>query len=234
MPRNLKDNAERAEPTNNKSKRMSNVIFVSGIDTDAGKTYATGWYARQLMNEGHNVATQKFIQTGNTGMSEDIEAHRRIMGIDLMEVDTDHLTAPVIFSYPASAQLAATIDRKTIDLKVIDEATRMLADKFDTVLIEGAGGLMAPIDDDFLTIDYIKTRNLPVSLVTNSKLGSISHTLLCLDAIKTRGIRLHSVMYNAHFDSADKLIANDTYGFISRYLRRNFPDTPLLTVPSIG
>lgn len=213
---------------------MSNVIFISGIDTDAGKTYATGWYARKLMKEGQKVATQKFIQTGNVGMSEDIEAHRRIMGIDLLEADTDHTTAPVIFSYPASAQLAATIDRKTIDLDVIDKATEKLASEFDTVLIEGAGGLMAPIDDDFLTIDYIESRHIPVSLVTNSKLGSISHTLLCLDAIQTHGIRLHSVMYNAYFDSADKLIANDTYGFVSRYLRRNFPGVPLFTVPSIG
>jgi len=212
---------------------MSNVIFVSGIDTDAGKTYATGWYASRLMAEGQKVATQKFIQTGNTGMSEDIEAHRRIMGVDLMDVDTQHITAPLIFSYPASAQLAATIDRKTIDLELVDKATDCLSKEFDTVLIEGAGGLMAPIDDDFLTIDYITTRHLPVSLVTNSKLGSISHTLLCLEAIKTRGIQLHSVMYNSYFDSTDQLIANDTYSFIARYLKRNFPDTPLLTVPAI-
>lgn len=213
---------------------MSKAIFISGIDTDAGKTYATGWYAAKLMAEGEKVATQKFIQTGNTGMSEDIDMHRKIMGIDLMDVDTQHITAPLIFSYPASAQLAATIDRKTIDLSLIDNATECLLREFDVVLIEGAGGLMAPIDDDFLTIDYIVTRHLPVALVTNSKLGSISHTLLCLEAIKNRGLELHSVMYNTYFDSTDQLIANDTYSYIARYLRRNFPDTPLLTVPAIN
>lgn len=57
------------------------VLFVSGIDTDAGKTYATAWLARRWMDRGLSVATQKFIQTGNEGRSEDIEAHRRLAGM---------------------------------------------------------------------------------------------------------------------------------------------------------
>ena len=57
-----------------------NVIFVSGIDTDAGKSYATGWFAKKLMNEGMRVATLKFIQTGQPDVkSIDIDIHRNIM-----------------------------------------------------------------------------------------------------------------------------------------------------------
>lgn len=59
---------------------MSKSIFISGIDTDAGKSYVTGWLAKTLAESGKKVATMKFIQTGNTGRSEDIEVHRRIMG----------------------------------------------------------------------------------------------------------------------------------------------------------
>ena len=55
---------------------MAEIIFISGIDTDAGKSYATGFLARLLAEEGKKVVTQKFIQTGNTGFSEDIELHR--------------------------------------------------------------------------------------------------------------------------------------------------------------
>ncbi|WP_289825909.1 dethiobiotin synthase, partial [uncultured Duncaniella sp.] len=102
---------------------MSKAYFVSGIDTDAGKTYVTGYIARHLMDTGKRVITQKFIQTGNVGFSEDIELHRRIMGTGMLPEDIDHTTAPVIFSYPASAQLAARIDGKEIDLDVIDRAT---------------------------------------------------------------------------------------------------------------
>ena len=58
-----------------------NVYFVSGIDTDAGKSYATGYLAREWYKNGKRTITQKFIQTGNVGHSEDIDLHRRIMEI---------------------------------------------------------------------------------------------------------------------------------------------------------
>lgn len=210
------------------------VIFISGIDTDAGKSYATGFLAKRLMEDGKRVVTQKFVQTGCKDYSEDIELHRRIMGIDPLSEDLDHTTAPVIFTYPASAQLAAAMDGREIDLTAIDRATETLSSRFDTVLIEGAGGLMVPLTDDFLTIDYIATRRLPVALVTNSRLGSINHTILSLEAIKSRGIRLHSVIYNTHFDSTDPTIAADTRGFIERYIGRHFPEAFMTDIPSLN
>ena len=194
---------------------MSHAYFISGIDTDAGKSYVTGYLAAKLIEKGVSVVTQKFIQTGNRDFSEDIELHRRIMGIDPLPEDLDHTTAPVIFTYPASAQLAARIDGKKIDLNVIDNATAKLKSKYDIVLIEGAGGLMVPITDEIFTIDYVESRQLPLLLVTNGVLGSINHTILSLEAIKNRDIKLEAVLYNEHFDT-DKVIAEDTRAFISR------------------
>lgn len=211
---------------------MSHTYFISGIDTDAGKSYVTGYLAAKLIEKGVSVVTQKFIQTGNQGFSEDIELHRRIMGIDPLPEDLDHTTAPVIFTYPASAQLAARIDGKKIDLNVIDNATAKLKSKYDIVLIEGAGGLMVPITDEIFTIDYVESRQLPLLLVTNGVLGSINHTILSLEAIKNRDIKLEAVLYNEHFDT-DKVIAEDTRGFISRYMKKHFPNVPLYFIPSI-
>lgn len=211
---------------------MADVIFITGIDTDAGKTYATAALARRLMDEGRSVVTQKFIQTGCVGSSEDIEAHRRLTGTGPLPEDAEGLTAPVIFSYPASAQLAARLDGREIDLDLIDKATDQLARRYDTVLIEGAGGLMVPITDDFLTIDYIATRRLPAVLVTNGRLGSINHTLLSLEALINRGIPVREVIYNTHFDK-DATIAADTRGFIARYLARHLPSTPLTLLPTL-
>ncbi|MBD5297515.1 MAG: dethiobiotin synthase [Paramuribaculum sp.] len=212
---------------------MAEIIFISGIDTDAGKSYATGFLARLLAEEGKKVVTQKFIQTGNTGFSEDIELHRLLTATGPLEADRAGLTAPIILSYPASAQLAARLDGVEIDLSLIDNATARLAEEFDTVLIEGAGGLMVPITDDFFAIDYCVTRRLPVALVTNSRLGSINHTILSLEAIKSRGLKLHSVLYNTYFDK-DPVISADTRAFIERYVRRHFPETPILDIPSIN
>lgn len=206
-------------------------IFVSGIDTDAGKTYATAWLQLRLMDEGKSVITQKFIQTGCVGTSEDIEAHRRLSGTGPMPEDAEGLTAPIIFSYPASAQLAARMDGREIDLDVIDRAREELARRYDVVLVEGAGGLMVPITDTFMAIDYAVSRNLPVALVTNSRLGSINHTILSLEALRNHGAKLHSVLYNTWYDKDSAPIAADTQAFIRRYIERNHPGTPFYVVP---
>ena len=212
---------------------MKQAIFITGIDTDAGKTYATAFLARRLMDAGHSVATQKFIQTGCRDSSEDIEAHRRLCGSGPLPEDADGTTAPVIFTYPASAQLAARIDGRDIDLSIIDAATARLLERYDTVLIEGAGGLMVPVDDNTFTIDYIASRRLPAVLVTNARLGSINHTVLSLEALRNRGIELKAVVFNHHFDN-DKVIAADTLGFIQRYLAKHFPAAELIEMPSLS
>lgn len=206
---------------------MSDIIFISGIDTDAGKTYATAWLAKHLMKKGQHVITQKFIQTGNSGYSEDIVKHRELMGTGLLPEDEDFTTAPIIFSYPASAQLAARLDGKEINLDKVRQSSAVLASRYDSVLVEGAGGLMVPVTDDYFTIDYVKDEKLPLALVTNGVLGSINHTILSLEAIKNRDITLRYLLYNTYFDN-DKTIADDTRGFISRYLAKHFPESEML------
>jgi dethiobiotin synthetase len=210
---------------------MKQLIFVSGIDTDAGKSYATGWLARRYMDQGLNVITMKPVQTGNHDYSEDIDVHRRIMGVPMQPRDVDHTTAPIIYSYPASPHWAARIDGTAIDVAVIDNALNRLAEEYDVVIIEGAGGLMVPLTDDLLTIDYPAQRGIPVSLVTNGRLGSLNHTLLSLEALQRRGIKLHSLIYNLHFDN-DKVIAEETRAYLRRYIDKNFPDAEMLMAPA--
>ena len=138
----------------------------------------------------------------------------------------------MIFTYPASAQLAARLDGRDIDLSVIDRATAELERRYDMVLIEGAGGLMVPITDTFCTLDYVSTRQLPVALVTNSRLGSINHTLLSLEALRARAIHVPYILYNTYFDrQAGELIAADTRDYIRRYVDREMPGTKVLDIP---
>lgn len=205
-------------------------IFVTGIDTDAGKTFATAWLMRKIAESGRSVISQKFIQTGNVGSSEDIEMHRRLVGGGMFPEDAEGLTAPIIFSYPASAQLAARIDGREIDLSVVDNARRELERRFDVVLVEGAGGLMVPITDDYFAIDYVEERKLPVVLVTNSRLGSINHTVLSLEALKNRSIVLRAVVFNHFYDNSPE-IADDTRRFVQRYVERHFPEAEIYDLP---
>lgn len=218
-----------------------NIYFVSGIDTDAGKSYCTAWIARQWMQQGKRVVTQKFIQTGNVGHSEDIDLHRRLTRTGYLPEDEEGLTMPEVYSYPCSPHLAAEIDHRPIDFDKIERATLTLAQHYDAVLVEGAGGLMVPLtclidatgtmEQSYLTIDYIAEKQYPLIFVTSGKLGSINHTLLSLEAIRQHGIELHTVLYNLYPTTEDLTIQADTQQYIRAYLKKHFPETAFLVVP---
>lgn len=209
------------------------IYFISGIDTDAGKSYCTAWLARELARSGKRIITQKFIQTGNVGHSEDIDLHRSITGTGYLPEDREGLTMPEIFSYPCSPHLAARIDKRPIDFDKIERATQELARRYDVVLVEGAGGLMVPLTDDYLTIDYIAEKKYPLIFVTSGKLGSINHTLLSFEAIRNRGIKLDTVLYNLYPTVEDTTIQEDTMRYIRSHMEKHFPDAKFEVVPEI-
>lgn len=209
------------------------VYFVSGIDTGIGKSYATGYLAREWNARGIHTITQKFVQTGNTDLSEDIELHRQLMGTGLLQEDFNHLTMPEIFTYPCSPHLASEIDGRNLDFGKIERASEELLKMYDVVLLEGAGGLMVPLTRELLTIDYVAQKDLPLILVTSGRLGSINHTLLSLEAVKQRGIHLYSVVYNLYPQEEDKMIQQDTENYIRMYLGKYFPEAQFVKVPCL-
>ena len=214
---------------------MERVYFVSGIDTDAGKSYATGILAARWREQGVKVITQKFIQTGcgsgkSMAVSEDIALHRRLMGLELLPEDLDGTTCPIMFSYPASPDFAARLEGTEPDLASVKRSTEKLLERYEKVLIEGAGGLMVPIRGFYTTLDYIEDHALPVILVTNPKLGSVNHTLLSLEACINRGIRVDMVLYNLYPETSPE-ITEDTRRFLGEWLHRNLPRTEFIEIP---
>lgn len=223
-----------------------NIYFVSGIGTDIGKTYATAFLAAKWRSEGINVITQKFIQTGCTAISEDILTHRRIMGMQLNEDDINQTTCGQMFSFPSSIHLAARLDKKEVELDTINTKTQYLANKYDRLLVEGAGGLMVPIREDFLTIDYVAQMNYKLVFVTNPFLGAINHSLLGFEAIKSRGIRLDTLVFNLFSrekgkdnqdlqeeKSRNRLIAEDSLDIISTYAKKMFANPNIITLNTL-
>ena len=217
------------------------VIFISGIDTDIGKTYATGMIAKSLMKQGFNVITQKLVQTGvainpdsgEMGIADDIIVHRQLMGIALQPCDIDSTTCPYRYEKPASPHLSARLASEILNPEVITSATKSLQADYEVVLLEGAGGLLVPITEQLLTLDYIAKQCYPVILVTSGRLGSINHTLLSLEAIKSRGLDVHSVIYNHIHDNAaqtDKQVATSTVDFLQNYLVEHYPNTHWLSL----
>ncbi len=201
---------------------MGKEYFISGIDTDCGKTYITGLLAYHLKKTGKKIITSKLIQTGCKGISEDIIEHRRIMECEILPEDKSGLTCPYVFSFPASPHLAADIDNKTIDLNILKTFTDKLLESYNIVLNEGAGGLLVPITDKYFTIDYIKDKKLPLILVSSGKLGSINHTLMSIELCLENNINLHTFIYN-QMPGEDSLITKDSFAFFKNYLNKKYP-----------
>jgi len=205
-------------------------LCICGIDTNIGKSVVTGLLARFLHEQGHSVITQKPVQTGCDGQSEDILTHRRLMETGWLEEDEQRLTCPYNFSFPGSPHLAANLAGQTIDQDTITATTKALERIYDWVLIEGAGGLMVPLTEELLFIDYLEKQNYPLLLVTSPRLGSINHTLMSLELIRSRGLKLAGLVYNLH-DTALRDIVHDSQQIFTRALEQNGYGDKIIVLP---
>lgn len=213
--------------------KAGSAYFVSGIDTEAGKSICTGYLARLLNEKGLKCSTMKFIQTGCGDFSDDIIRHRAVMDREMDEFDLDGTSAPVILKFPASPALAAKMQGEEIDFKKISDSIEKMTKVFDVVLIEGAGGLMVPLEDEAATLDWIEASGLPLVLVAGGRLGSINHALLSLSAVKERKIPLALIAFNEFGMKGSEEIFADALENIERFAAREFPGTPIIKVPRL-
>jgi len=216
----------------------NNTIFVTGIDTDIGKTYVTGLLAKYINdNISDSVITQKMIQSGVNSFSEispDILIHREIMDISPNEFDKDKTTCPISFKYPASPHLSAELENKKVDISKIEEATAKLNSTFDYTIVEGIGGLLVPVNDELTVADYIQKNKYPVVLVSSPRLGSINHTLLSLEALKSRGVEILALVYKETEmnEDDDRVIYNDSLKVFRKYLDKfGYKGTKIIEIP---
>lgn len=206
-------------------------LCLCGIDTGIGKSVATGLLARHLLEQDQRVITQKLVQTGCSGRPEDIVTHRRLMETGWLDEDERRLTCPYCFSFPASPHLAARLAGRTIDTEIITAATRQLESAYRWTLVEGAGGLLVPLNDDLTQLDYLASQDYPLILVTSSRLGSINHTLMSLEILQGRRRPLAGLIYNLFAGGADEIV-RDSLRLFSRALSRyGFADNIVILPP---
>lgn len=209
---------------------MQKTFFITGIDTDIGKTIATGILAKSCLCLGMKVITQKMVQTGCREQSEDILRHRQLMNIALQDADRNGLTCPYVFPVPCSPHLAARLAGAKIVPEVIAEATDKLEQEYETVFIEGAGGLLVPLTEDFTVLDYLEKYDLPLIVVTSPRLGSINHTLAILELARSRKVNVSGIIYNLK-DHQDQRIVDDSKMIFGQYMRKHNFGGPILELP---
>lgn len=185
-------------------------VFVTGIDTGVGKTVVCGLLARYLSDKGCRVITQKWVQTGSAGFPKDIDIHLRLMGRSRRQI-SDYLSyaAPYNFKFASSPHLAARLQKKRINPARIKSSFRLLSKEFDFVIVEGTGGALVPLDEKTLVIDMAEELNLPVLIVAKNRLGAINHTLLTIEAVRARHMKILGIIFNSSYRNENKVILND-------------------------
>ncbi len=182
-------------------------LFIAGTDTGAGKTLVTGLLGDYLIRKGRSVVTQKWVQTGG---GRDIETHMALMGRKKSHYrQYSPFILPYSFKFASSPYLAARLEHKRVSAGVIRKSLKILSSSFDHVLVEGTGGLMVPLNEKKLFIDLVKELRLPVLLVAANRLGAINHTLLSIEAIRTRRMRFIGTVFNNIAVSEVAMVLND-------------------------
>lgn len=174
-------------------------LFVVGTDTDVGKTLIAGAIARTLRKTGRSVEVFKPVASGcrrtPAGLvSEDAEflawasESRRL----LAEIN------PVRYAPAVAPNVAAEFTKTPVDLTAVFDAYARMEGQADTVIVEGVGGLLCPLTDDFWVIHFAKMTQLPVVIVARAGLGTINHTLLTLHAARSAGLNVAGVIVNRY------------------------------------
>lgn len=167
-------------------------IFIAGTDTGVGKTFISAQIMKSWAEK--KPAYYKPIQTGSPSISE-AEDLLAIQTLTQHSFDSS-LFCGLCLSAPMSPLQAARHVGITIDPSSILLSLKNLVDRFEHLVVEGSGGLMVPITENFFMIDLIEQSALPTILVTRPTLGTINHTLLSLDALKARHIPILGFIMN--------------------------------------
>ncbi|MCK9284071.1 MAG: dethiobiotin synthase [Rhodocyclaceae bacterium] len=162
--------------------------FITGTDTEVGKTFVTCALLHAYAAIGHRAAGMKPVAAGvdAAGCNEDVEA---LVAASTVAAPREYVS-PYVFASPIAPHIAAAEEGRSIRFAPIHLALAGLQPLADTVLVEGVGGFRVPLGLEGDSADLAQTLGLPVILVVGLRLGCISHALLTVEAIEARGLRL--------------------------------------------
>ncbi|MBV8605199.1 MAG: dethiobiotin synthase [Pelomonas sp.] len=168
--------------------------FITGTDTEIGKTTITAGLVHLFQSRGRRVAPIKSLAAGTEadGLNEDVA---RLHGAQTLGL-TPAQVCPLVLREPCAPHIAARLEGRDIDAAQLLAAIRATAARGDMALVEGVGGFRVPLVPGFDTADLATQLALPVVLVVGLRLGCINHALLTAEAIRARGLRLAAWVAN--------------------------------------
>lgn len=171
-------------------------LFVTGTDTGVGKTVLTGAIALSLRRQGLSVVVCKPVQSG--ALADDPAGDAA-----LLEAWVGECHCFESFAAPLAPLVAAEREGRAIDQAALVERIRGLESGYDLLLVEGAGGLLAPLGDDWTVADLAVALAFPLLVVARPGLGTVNHTLLTLAAARGLGLPVAGVVLNGNDPEAE-------------------------------
>lgn len=177
-------------------------FFITGTDTGVGKTVVTACLASLFGKYQIDVGVMKPLETGvGCGEIESSDAGFLAQTAGVTDALSD--ISPYRFKAAASPYQAARLENRLIDTGKIVEAFHRLAKKHEAMLVEGIGGLLAPITRDYQVIGLARDLGLPLIVVSRVTVGTINHTLMTLNTAKAHGVEVYGVIFN-HLEESEK------------------------------
>ncbi len=171
---------------------MSQSYFIIGTDTNVGKTYIASALVKEFVGLGFKTIGMKPVASGcqynknHELINEDVTALMKVSNVtSTLDVMNPYRFIPAIAPHIAAEQAGVSID-----LEVIANAYQMLTRLAEVVIVEGAGGMLVPLNATQTLADLVKLLNIPIILVVGMRLGCINHALLTIELIKARGLTL--------------------------------------------
>ncbi len=168
---------------------MSKVFFITGTDTSVGKTIATLTLGLLFKERGLKVGVMKPVQCA--GNDAQFLKNALKLKDSLLEIN------PCFTKEPLSPHLAFSHQGKAVDLNKIQKAFEKLKSRYDVLLIEGAGGLMVPLNENYYVSNLARDLDAELIIVARLGLGTINHTLLTINQAKASGLKVKGIIFSA-------------------------------------
>ncbi len=180
---------------------MKKQIFITGTDTGVGKTTVSEALSFLLREKGHSVGYFKPVETGCNKKCEDADLLSKTTGQSLDEV------LCYSFKEPVAPLVAERIENKKISLEKIKEHFERLKYNYEYLIVEGAGGILVPITEEngkiYTYLDLVEILEIPSIIISRAGLGTINHTVLTVEVMKKRGIKIEGIVMNGFSRNPD-------------------------------
>lgn len=171
-------------------------IFITGTDTGVGKTVVAAGLALALRERGIKVGVMKPVATGCEGPDHRLLPMDAVCLLEAGQNEYPALTSPSRYRNPLAPSVAAVLEKREVDLNAIMNAYKEMQKHYDFIIVEGVGGLLVPLKQNYYVANMIREFKLPVVIVARPGLGTINHTLLTVDAALIRGFEIRGIIFN--------------------------------------